>query len=49
MGEAPNVISPAARRGDEQKAAPSEQSAVAAAAQAANGSDEVTVQFEMDD
>jgi hypothetical protein len=36
MGEAPNGISPAARRGDEQEAAPSEQSAVAAAAQVAN-------------
>jgi hypothetical protein len=36
MGEGPNGISPAARRGDEQEAAPSEQSVVAAAAQAAN-------------
>ena len=50
MGEAPNGISPAARRGasDKQDAAQSEQSAVAAAAQAANGSGEVTVRFEMD-
>jgi hypothetical protein len=49
MGEAPNGISPAARRGDEQEAAPSEQSAVAAAAQAANDSGKVTVRFDRDD
>jgi hypothetical protein len=49
MGEAPNGISPAARMGDEQEAAPSEQSAVAATAQAANGSGEVNVRYKMDD
>jgi hypothetical protein len=43
MVEAPNKISPAARRGCEQEEAPSEPSAVAAAAQAANGSGDVTV------
>jgi hypothetical protein len=47
--EATNGISPAALRGDEQEAAQSEPFAVASAVQAADGSGEETVLFEMDE